>query len=210
MHGHDSDGVYELSKKRLIAAILITFIGSLMEIWGSVASGSIALWSDAWHMLADSSALIFSLVAIWIIKKFPHGKHFGKHHSAEVLAAVINCLFIFAVDFSIFWRIYQRLNASCEISCGVMLAVSIIGLLANLLTAWCLWLPGKHTLNIRSAFWHVLSDSLCSLAVIAGAAIILATGLYWLDIVLSAIVGLVILLIGLNLAKKIVKIFKNS
>jgi len=206
MHEHDSNGFYELGRKRLFFAILITFTGSLLEMWGSAVSHSVALWGDAWHMLADSSALVFSLVAIWLIKKYPNAKHFGEHHLAEVVASVINCLFIFTIAISIFVRVAGRLNSDYEVAGGLMLVVSIVGLAANGVSAWLLWQPGKKSLNIKGAFLHVVSDSLCSVAVILGALMIYLTHLKWLDTLVGAAIGAVILLIGLNLARKLARI----
>jgi cobalt-zinc-cadmium efflux system protein len=211
MHNHDLKESFELGRKSLIVVVVITFCGSLLEIWGSAVSGSVALWSDAWHMLADSSALIFSLAAVYLIKKFPNGRHFGEYHFAEVAASAVNCFFIFIVDFSVFWRICGRLqNPNHEVSGNLMLAVSCAGLLANLAAAYLLWRPGKSNFSIRGAFWHVLSDGLCSVAVIIGAVIIIFTKLYWLDVLISMIIGVVIFIIGLNLAKKLVKILRGA
>ena len=159
------------NKKGLRIAIGITAVILLLEFFGGLATNSLALLSDAGHMLSDVSSLIFSLLAMWLAAKPPTAdKHYG-YSRVEILAALLNGVTLFVIAGLILFEAVHRLRAPEPVSSVPMMGIAVIGLLANLLSAWALLRQGdvKSNINMRSAYLHVLGDALGSVgAIVAG------------------------------------------
>jgi cobalt-zinc-cadmium efflux system protein len=188
-HSHDHRGT---DKMLLKIALAITFITMIAEFIAGFISNSLALVSDAIHMFTHSFALLISLVAIIIAsKKASLSKTFG-YYRAEVLAAFINGL---TIILSIIWIIYEAierfLNPSV-IDIKTAMIVAIIGLVINIITGVILMQGDKENVNLKSAFIHMLSDALSSVAIIIGYIVIYYTSWYFIDILLAVIVAIVI------------------
>jgi cobalt-zinc-cadmium efflux system protein len=180
------------SLRRLAVSLGLTAAIMVAEAVGGWASGSLALISDAGHMLTDVAALGLALVAAWLSSRPPDGKRTYGYRRAEVLAAQVNVGALFLLSGWIGWEAVDRLrHPGPPIQLGLMAVVATIGLAANLAILWLL--NHEHSLNARSAFLHVLSDTVSSVAILAGAgAMAMWGGLGWLDPVLSlAIAGLI-------------------
>jgi cobalt-zinc-cadmium efflux system protein len=163
------------------------------EALGGWVSGSLALVSDAGHMLTDAAALGLALVAAWLSGRPADDKRTFGYRRAEVLAAQINVGALFILAGWIAWEAVDRLrHPGPPIRIGLMAAVASVGLVANLAILWVL--NHEHSLNARSAFLHVLSDTISSLAILVGAgAMVTWGGLGWVDPVLSlGIAGLIL------------------
>lgn len=190
-HAHSHD-YRQADKKALSLAISITFGVMILEIIYGITSGSLALVSDAIHMFTHTFALFVSLIAIFIAtKKRSINSSFG-YYRAEVLASFINAIMIFA---SVIWIIYEAiLRALTPITIDVKTAgiVAVIGLVANLLTAVLLMKGDLKSLNLRSAFLHMLADAFSSVAIILGYIFMAYTGLIIIDLILAVMVALVI------------------
>jgi cobalt-zinc-cadmium efflux system protein len=172
-------------------AIVVTFGILLLEVVGGFISGSLALVSDAGHMLVDGLSLGISLGAISIAQRLPSkGRTFG-FHRAEVLAALVNGVILLILSGVILYEAYLRFRSPLPVNSGIMFVVAVIGLLANLGVAY--GLTGSHDLNIRGAYLHVVGDTLSSFAVVGGAIIISYTGFLLIDPLLSALIVIVIL-----------------
>ena len=159
------------NKKGLCIAIGITAVILLLEFFGGLATNSLALLSDSGHMLSDVSSLVFSLLAMWLAAKPPTAdKHYG-YSRVEILAALLNGVTLFVIAGLILFEAYHRLRAPEPVSSVYMMGIAVIGLLANLLSAWALLRQGdvKSNINMRSAYLHVLGDALGSVgAIVAG------------------------------------------
>ena len=159
------------NKKGLRIAIGITAVILLLEFFGGLATNSLALLSDSGHMLSDVSSLVFSLLAMWLAAKPPTAdKHYG-YSRVEILAALLNGVTLFVIAGLILFEAVQRLRAPEPVSSVPMMGIAVIGLLANLLSAWALLRQGdvKSNINMRSAYLHVLGDALGSVgAIVAG------------------------------------------
>lgn len=188
-HSHDHRGT---DKKVLKWALAITLVTMFLEFFYGFLSNSLALVSDAIHMFTHSFALIISLVAIVIAsKQAPLEKTFG-YYRAEVLAAFINGI---TIVLSIVWIIYEAverfLNPSV-IDIKTAMIVAFIGLVVNVITGVILMQGDKNNINIKSAFVHMLSDALSSVAIIIGYIVIYFTSWYFIDILLALLVAAVI------------------
>jgi len=181
------------SLRRLAVALALTAGIMVAEAVGGWLSGSLALVSDAAHMLTDAGALGIALAAAWLSTRPPDDKRTYGYRRAEVLAAQINVGALLVLSAWIAWEAVDRLrHPGPPIALGLMSGVAFLGLAANLAILWTL--HREHTLNARSAFLHVLSDAISSVAVLAGAlAMALEPTLRWIDPVLSLAIAALIL-----------------
>lgn len=185
-------------------AILLTTVFFIVELVGGWISGSLSLLSDAGHMFRDIFALIISLGAINIAKKLPSKtKTFG-YHRVEIFSAFLNGLLLLIISFWIFFEAYQRFNNPKVIETKIMFLVAVMGLLVNLFVAYKL--RESKDLNVRSAFLHVFTDAVSSMAVILASVAIFFTGEVMLDSILGAIIGVIILYSSIGVLKESVRI----
>lgn len=194
MHDHAREDNHGSVGKRFILALVITSVVLVAEVVGGILSNSLALLSDAGHVFLDVFALALSYVALRVAELPADENHTFGFHRAKVLAALANSLLLFAMVFFIAREAWERWLNPREIDSGLMLAVAVVGLVANLVVAQVLRAHDHDDLNTRSAFWHVLGDALASVGVIGGAIVIALTGWYVVDPLLS--VGIALLILG--------------
>lgn len=183
----------ENGTRALRIALVITAIFMIVEFAGGLWTNSLALTADAGHMLTDVAALGLSLFAAWFIRRpATPEKTFG-YFRVEILAALLNGVFLVGIAVLIFYESYARFLRPEAIKTTEMIVIGILGLIANLASASVL--HGGHTqnLNIRGAFLHVLGDIFGSIAVVCAGAAIAVWGLFWADPAVSALVSVLIL-----------------
>lgn len=184
-------------KKPLKLAIVLTAIIFVAEVIGGLLSGSRSLSGDAAHMLQDVVALTLSLGAMIIAERLPTPTRTFGYHRVEIAVAVVNGLLLISVSGIIIWEALARFAHPVPVNSTTMLVVAVIGLAANLVAAFVL--HGSHDLNVRSAFLHVLGDTLSSVAVIAAAVWIALTGQTFVDPLLGIIIAILILVSSLSI-----------
>jgi cobalt-zinc-cadmium efflux system protein len=192
------------SSKKLKLAIILTSVILIAEIIGGIISNSLALFTDAAHVFMDVLALGLSFSAITIACRPMDEKATFGYHRAEIFAALINAVLLFVVVIFILQEAYERLLTPPEIRTTEMLIVASIGLAVNLFVTYTL--RGHHDLNIRGAYLHVLGDTLSSVGVIVGGVIIILTGNYIVDPILSVIISIIIIYNSIKLLKESVDI----
>lgn len=181
-----------------------------VEVVGGLWTGSLALISDAGHMLTHALALGVSLAAIlFAARKTGAERTFGNHR-AEVLAALFNAVTLIVISGFILWEAYERLLAPEMILGWEMFGIALGGLVVNLVTALILHDVGHDDLNVRSAFLHMLGDTFSSGVIVIGAVVIVYTGWTWIDPVLSVVVCLVILIWAWGLTRDSVRILLEA
>lgn len=181
----------EDTSKNLKIAIFLTTLIFFLEFAGGIISNSLALLSDSAHVFMDVVALLLALGALKISAR-PSNRNvtFG-YHRFEIFAALINGLTIIVIAFFIFFEAYERILNPPVVKGAQVFVIASIGLIVN---AWAaLKLHGHHDLNIRGAYLHVIGDALASLAVIAGAIIIIFTGYNTIDPLLSVLIGMMLI-----------------
>ena len=191
-HTHDhapkSGGV---ERRVLGAALALTAVFAIVEALGGWWSGSLALLSDAGHMVTDVAALSIALIAQRLAQRPPSGRASYGYARAEVLAAFCNALLMLAAVAWIALEAIRRLFAPAPVAGGVVVVVALAGLAVNVL---CAWLLSRGTsLNSRAALLHVLSDLAASFAALVAGVVISVTGWYPIDPLLSLVVGVLIL-----------------
>lgn len=191
-HHHHHSHTGNMRGKKLLWVTLLNFSISLVQVVGGIISNSLSLISDAIHNLGDTSAIFIAFLA---------GKHAGKKPDAqktfgykriEILAALFNAVVLIAICIFLFVEAYKRFMQPQAIKGGIMLTVAVFGLLANLISVLVLQKEKSHNLNIRAAYLHLLGDTLSSVAVIVGGIAILVWQVYWLDPLVTVIVGIYI------------------
>lgn len=199
-HDHSHDHAHDHThQKPLKLAIVLTTIIFVAEVIGGILSGSLSLLGDAAHMLQDAVALFLSLGAMIVAERLPTPtKTFG-YHRVEIAAAVVNGLLLIGVSAVIIFEAIDRFSHPQAINSTTMLVVATIGLIANLASAY--FLHGSHDLNIRSAFLHVLGDTLSSVAVIAAGIWIAFTGQTFVDLLLGIVIAVVILVSSFSILR---------
>jgi cobalt-zinc-cadmium efflux system protein len=197
-HGHGPGAINgrEDYTRALWIGVIVTLLVFFIEVAGGYFSGSLSLLSDAGHMFIDASSLLLALSAIRVARSLPTKKRSYGLHRAEIFAAFVNGFLLAGVSGLILYEAYQRFLFPRVVEGTMMLIVALIGLAANVLIAY--YLHGSHDLNVRGAFIHVLGDALSSLAVVAAALWIIATGQTLADPILSAGIAVVILITALG------------
>jgi len=195
----------DLDKNRLLVVFGITFLMMVVEFIGGILSGSIALVSDAAHMLVDAFALGCSaLASFWAAKEGV--KKIEGCSVNELRIALMNGIVLVFVAIFIACSVWQRFFNPNEIQSGLMLTVAVIGLFVNIIGIFLLHHGSKKNINIRGAFLHIVSDTLSSLGVIIGGIVIYFTGWYLIDSLLGFLIALMILRGGIGLIKDSIKI----
>ncbi len=194
-HSHMHEHQRTHNRQSLAIALIITAGIMILEFVGGIFAKSLALLSDAGHMLSDVSSLALSLIAFWFATRPPSGSKTYGYYRFEILAALFNGITLFIIVGFIVWEAVERFASPPAVKGNMMIIIAAAGLLANLSSAWILLRKGdtKGNLNLRSAYLHVLGDALGSLgAIIAG---LLVSLFSWniVDPVISIIVALIIL-----------------
>jgi len=210
MTSHEQQNSLETGRKALWLAMGITGSGMIVEFIGGFLANSLALLSDAGHMLADVMSLLLSLIALQLALRPPSlTKTYGLYR-LEILAALINGTTLILIAIYILYEAYQRFGSAIAVESRTMLLVAFVGLVANGAAAWAMRRSGKENLNLRGAYLHILGDTLSSLGVIIGGLIIYFTNWYLVDPIISVGICLVILRGAFLLVKDAVNILLEA
>jgi cobalt-zinc-cadmium efflux system protein len=179
-------------RTRLVTVFAITLAVFAVELAGGIAANSLALLADAGHMFTDVAGIGLTLGAIWFAgRPATEGRTYG-FVRVEILAAVVNAVFLFGIAAFVLYEAWRRLSEPPEIQTGLMLGVALVGLAANGLSLFILRDAQRDSLSIRGAYIEVLGDLAGSAAVIVAAIAIVATGWTGADAVASVVIGLLI------------------
>ena len=188
MHSH----AQQRTSKVLSLSLLATLIYIILLVGAGLRAHSLSLLSEAGHNLSDFLALLLSWFAVYMQSLPPNSTKTYGYQRAGVLAAFVNALALVVVAFFIFWEAGHRLYAPAHVAPRLMIGVAAAGVVMNGVIAAMLWASSRDV-NIRSAFLHMLGDTLSTAAVIVGGVGILLTGQTWIDPALSMAIGALIL-----------------
>jgi cobalt-zinc-cadmium efflux system protein len=180
------------STRYLEIALVITISFFIIELVGGILTKSLALQTDALHMLNDVLAIIFALVAAWLALRPTSVKRTYGYYRAEILAAFLNGIFLWAIAIFIFYQALQRIQQPVEVESQNMLIIAVLGLMANGLSAVTLSRSKDQSLNVKGAFLHVVADTLGSMGAISAGLIMLFTGWRQADPLISMMIGVLI------------------
>jgi cobalt-zinc-cadmium efflux system protein len=191
-HGH-SHTPASRNKKRLVIVLALTTTYLIAEVFAGLLTHSLALLADAGHMLTDVAGLGLALMAIQFAERPATPERTYGFYRVEILAALANAVVLIGISVYILYEAYHRFRNPPEVQSQAMLAVASIGLLINLVGIYLLRAASKESLNMKGAYYEVFSDLLTSIGVIVAAIIMLTTGWYYADPLISAGIGLFIL-----------------
>lgn len=187
---------------KLKYGIIITAVILILEVAGGILSNSLALLSDAGHVLADGIALSLSWYGVRQAARPSSSRMTFGYHRVGVIIAIVNAVSILIIAAIILYEAYQRFYQQPEVNSIMMLTVAVIGLAANIFVASWLHREQQESLNMKSAFWHAIGDALASVGVITGAIIIMLTKLYWVDAAVSVFISLIIIFAAWGIFKE--------
>jgi len=189
-------------RRALRWALGLTAVFSVVEFVGGWLTSSLALLSDAVHMLTDVAALALGLFALWVANRPPSANKTFGYYRAEILAALANGVALCLVVAFIVREAIDRLSAEKPVDPNGMLVIAALGLGINLVCAWLLAPDRESSLNLRAAFLHVLADLLGSLGAVAAAVVIIATGWYAADAVAACAIAVLVLISSWQLVRE--------
>lgn len=186
---------HKISKEKALAiCIVVTLFAMILEIGFSFISHSLMLFSDGIHMLTHALSLMITLLSIIIAKR-------TKNKLVELVAVTINSMALFYFGIFIFFESIDRFMEPEIIDLTYTIPIAVVGLAVNIFTAVLLNQTGIEDLNTKSAFAHMISDTLLSVSVVLGTVIIYFTGLYFIDALLSIIVSVFVVKWAVDLLK---------
>ena len=205
MHVHGNHGGSEKTSLVLRISLVVTAAYIVLLVVAGIRAHSLALLSEAGHNLSDFFALLLSLTAVYLQSRPPSSTKTYGYHRAGVLAALVNAVSLVAVSGFIFYEAFRRLQNPEQVHASVMIWVAAAGVVMNGVIALLLYRAGSDV-NIRSALLHEIGDTLSTGAVIVGGWVIMATGRYWIDPVLSVAIGVLILWSGFGIVRETLNI----
>lgn len=195
-------------KNRLCWALVLTAVIAVLEVVGGYLTNSLALMSDAGHMLTDISALGLSLLALWFSGKPANLKKTYGYLRLEILSALANGVLLLGITVAIAIEAVHRFNSPAPIDLGPMAAITLIGLIANF---WALGiLHRSHSMNVRGAFLHIVGDTLSSIGVLIAAGVMAWTGWLRVDAIISLGISVIIVVGAYRLTRDAVDVLLEA
>ncbi|MGC8764760.1 MAG: cation diffusion facilitator family transporter [Brevinematia bacterium] len=206
-HNHNDRN---LSTSKFVAIVIANSVITLSEVVGGIFSGSLALFSDALHNLNDVTAVTLSFIAGKIAVRPQNPRKTYGYKRAEILAAFINSSALVIFSVLLLFETIKRLFKPEIINADIMLIIGLIGLFANLFATMLLEKESHKSLNIKSSYLHLLSDTLSSLIVVTGAVAIKFLKFSWLDSIITIFICLFIIWESWKIIKKTIDILMQS
>jgi cobalt-zinc-cadmium efflux system protein len=206
-HNHDHSNTFH-DIRALQRALLITIAFFFVELIAGFLTHSLALLSDAGHMMSDIFTLIISMYAAYLTRKAPTAERTYGYFRTEVLAALFNGMTLWLMVGFIYYEAFHRLMNPQPVAQNGVIIVGSAGLVVNLFSAWLL--HGHNDLNLRAAYYHVIMDALGSVAALLSGILIAITKWYPFDPILSLVIGVLVLYSSWTLIRDSVHILMES
>ncbi len=204
-HGHNHSHT-DLKGRNLLISIVLNVGITVAQVVGGVLSGSLALLSDALHNFSDVLSLIISFLANKLSKKRASSKKTFGYKRAEILAAFINAATLIVVAVVLMIEAIERFVTPQEIGTDLVIWLSLVGIVANGFSVLLLKKDADENMNMRSAYLHLLTDMMASVAVFIGGWLMKWYQIYWVDAVLTLLIGLYLIYMGYDLLKESTKV----
>lgn len=201
---------FQGSRQRLVLAFWTQLVFFVIELVGGILTNSLALLADAGHMLSDVGALGLSLLALFWATRPPTSQKTYGYHRLEIMVALINGLALWAMAAYIFYEAYGRFFRPPQINAVPMAVIATLGLVVNLFGVYILYPSRESSISLRSAFLHLLADSLGSVAAITAGVVILWKGWYWFDPLAGGVIGVMIILGSWQLVREATDILMEA
>ncbi|MEA3462229.1 MAG: cation diffusion facilitator family transporter [Bacteroidota bacterium] len=209
-HRNSHHHKHVVNEKNLLVATFLNLVITIVEIAGSILSGSLALLSDALHNLSDTFATFIAYLATIIGRREANQKRTFGYKRIEILAAMINAVILIVMSVFLLREAWHRWQNPAPINSMIMLVVGMIGLLANLYAVLILRKDAGKSINVKAAYIHLIGDSLSSVVVVMGAVMIRLFKIDWIDPLITLLISIYILRSGYVILKDAVNILMQS
>ena len=196
---------HEVKGNNLILSILLNLLITIAQVIGGIISGSLALISDALHNFSDVLSLVFSLVAHKLSRRKASLNNTFGYKRAELIAAFINAITLIIVAFFLIYEAFSRLFHPEPIKYGLVIWLALLGIVVNGGSVLLLKKDSEHNLNMKSAYLHLLTDMMASVAVLIGGLLMKFYGWFWVDSIMTLFIALYLIYVGYGLIKSSVK-----
>lgn len=196
MSNHPHIHKHEVKGKNLVLSILLNIIITAAQVVGGLISGSLALLSDALHNFSDVLSLILSYVGHKLSRRKATIEHTFGYKRSELLAAFINALILVGVAVYLIIEAVQRFYEPVSIQPGLVIWLAVLGIIVNGLSVLLLKKDAAHNLNMKSAYLHLLTDMMASVAVLVGGLAMKYWELYWVDSLMTLLIALYLIVVG--------------
>ncbi len=193
---------HEVQGKNLLFSIILNLVITVTQVIGGLISGSLALISDALHNFSDVLSLVFSYVAYKLSrKKASINQTFG-YKRAELIAAFVNAMTLIIVALFLIYGATERFFNPHKIASELVIWLSLLGIIVNGLSVLMLKKDADKNLNMKSAYLHLFTDMLASVAVLVGGLLMKYFQWYWVDSVMTLLIAIYLIVVGVDLLKK--------
>lgn len=196
MSNHPHIHKHEVKGKNLVLSILLNIIITAAQVVGGLISGSLALLSDALHNFSDVLSLILSYVGHKLSRRKATIEQTFGYKRSELLAAFINALILVGVAVYLIIEAVQRFYEPVFIQPGLVIWLAVLGIVVNGLSVLLLKKDAAHNLNMKSAYLHLLTDMMASVAVLVGGLAMKYWELYWVDSLMTLLIALYLIVVG--------------
>lgn len=199
-HNHNHDH-HQVEGKNLLFSIVLNLVITAAQVIGGLLSGSLALLSDALHNFSDVLSLVFSFIAHKLSKKKASVNQTFGYKRAELIAAFVNAMTLIIVALFLIYGAIERFFNPQVIKSSLVIWLSILGIVVNGLSAFMLKKDAEKNLNMKSAYLHLFTDMLASVAVLIGGLVMKYFQWFWVDSVLTILIAFYLIIVGFDLLK---------
>ena len=196
---------HEVKGNNLIFSILLNLLITIAQVIGGIISGSLALISDALHNFSDVLSLVFSLVAHKLSRRKASLNNTFGYKRAELIAAFVNAITLIIVAFFLIYEASSRLFHPEPIKSGLVIWLALLGIVVNGGSVLLLKKDSEHNLNMKSAYLHLLTDMMASVAVLVGGLLMKFYGWFWVDSVMTLLIASYLIYVSYDLIKSATK-----
>lgn len=200
-HHHHHHSSSQVKGTNLLISIVLNVGITIAQIIGGLLSGSLALLSDALHNLSDVISLIISYVANQLVRKDASLKRTFGYKRAEIIAAFVNAATLIIIAVLLIIEAVKRFRDPQEIDTGLVIWLSIVAILGNGFSVLLLKKDSEINMNMRSAYLHLITDFMASVAVLAGGLLMKFYELYWIDSFLTLAIAIYLVVVGYDLLR---------
>lgn len=204
-HGHSHSNSGQVKGKNLVYSILLNIVITIAQVIGGIVSGSLSLLSDALHNFSDVLSLIFSLIANKLSRKQASENQTFGYKRAELIAAFVNASTLVIVALFLIYEAIERFYNPKPIESNLVIWLSLLGIIVNGGSVLLLQKDAKININMKSAYLHLLTDMMASVAVLVGGLLMKFFGWFWVDSVMTILLGIYLIVVGLDLLKTATK-----
>ncbi|MDH6127034.1 cation diffusion facilitator family transporter [Kitasatospora sp. GP82] len=209
-HGHSHGVAADADRRWLVSALALIVVFMAGEVLVGFAASSLALISDAAHMLTDAASIVLALIAMRLAARPARGGYTYGLKRAEILSAQANGITLLVLSAWLGYEAITRLISPPEVTGSLVLITALVGIVVNIAAAWCMSKANRSSLNVEGAFQHVLTDLYAFIATAVAGAVVLTTGFRRADAIASLIVVALMLKAGIGLVRDSGRIFLEA